>query len=98
MSSFKFLRVVPLFAALAGPLANGQSSDTDAAPASAPVIQPKPDTTNPEPIDKRVFGVLPNYRTADGTLPYQPIPARRKLFIAAKDSFDWPSYITSGLF
>src|SRR5689334_3724218 len=50
------------------------------------------------PQDKRVFGVLPNYRTIDGTLPFQPISTRRKFIIASKDTFDWPSYILAGAF
>jgi len=49
-------------------------------------------------IDKRVFGVLPNYRTADANTPYQPISAKRKLWIGFKDSFDYPVYFTSAVF
>ena len=49
-------------------------------------------------IDKRVAGVLPNYRTADGTIPFAPISAKMKLTIAAKDSFDYPVYFLSGFF
>ena len=48
--------------------------------------------------DKRVFGVLPNYRTADGTVPYAPISWKLKFKIAEKDTFDWPSYILGGVF
>jgi hypothetical protein len=51
-----------------------------------------------ETSDKRVFGVLPNYRTADGSRPFQPISTKRKFTIAYKDSFDWPVYLTSGAF
>ena len=52
-----------------------------------------------KPIDQqRVLGVLPNYRTADGTQPYEPISAKKKMTIAAKDSFDWPVYLISGGF
>ena len=40
--------------------------------------------------DKRIFGVLPNYRTAEKSAEYQPISAKRKLIIATKDSFDYP--------
>ena len=40
--------------------------------------------------DKRIFGVLPNYRTAEKSAEYQPISAKRKLLIATKDSFDYP--------
>lgn len=49
-------------------------------------------------IDKRIFGVLPNYRTADGTAPFVPITTRHKFYIAAKDSFDYPVYITAAAF
>jgi hypothetical protein len=52
----------------------------------------------PTPIDKRVAGVLPNYRTADGTIPFEPISAKRKMTIAAKDSFDYPVFFMAGFF
>jgi hypothetical protein len=42
------------------------------------------------PPDKRVFGVLPNYRTANMTAEYHPITAKQKMIIALKDSFDYP--------
>lgn len=58
----------------------------------------KPATDLAAPIDKRVFGVLPNYRTADGNAPYTPITAKRKLWIGFKDSFDYPVYFTSAIF
>ena len=49
-------------------------------------------------VDKRIFGVLPNYRTADGSAPFVPITAKQKYYIAVKDSFDYPVYFTSALF
>ena len=58
-----------------------------------------PQSISPPPaIDKRIFGVLPNYRTADGTAPFVPITTRHKFYIAAKDSFDYPVYLTAALF
>jgi len=46
---------------------------------------------DPDPApDKRVFGVLPNYRTTQLTADYRRITAKRKMTIAAKDSFDYP--------
>jgi hypothetical protein len=62
---------------------------------------PKPkdeDSVIQAPEDKRVFGVLPNYRTTENSIPFQPITAGQKLKIALKDSFDWPAYLTGGLF
>lgn len=50
------------------------------------------------PIDKRIFGVLPNYRTADGTVNFEPISAKRKLYIGFKDSFDYPIFATSAFY
>lgn len=50
------------------------------------------------PGGKRLFGVLPNYRTADASQEGTVIPARRKLYIARKDSFDYPLLFISGIF
>ncbi len=63
------------------------------------VAQP-PAAQQPEApaIDRRIFGVLPNYRTADATVPFTPITTRHKFYIAAKDSFDYPVYLTAALF
>jgi hypothetical protein len=49
-------------------------------------------------VDRRVAGVLPNYRTANLTDHYTPLSARQKLVIASKDSFDYPLYFLGGLF
>jgi hypothetical protein len=50
------------------------------------------------PPDKRVLGVLPNYRTINETGTYTPISAKGKLIIASKDSFDYPLVLLSGAF
>jgi len=65
---------------------------------TAPTPAPDSATTLPPTQDKRILGVLPNYRTTDGTVPFQPISWKFKLTIAAKDSFDWPNYIIGGAF
>lgn len=59
------------------------TADTGAtsAAASMPAVQ-----------DKRAFGLLPNYRTADGNAPFVAISTRQKFNIATKDTFDYPSY------
>jgi hypothetical protein len=43
--------------------------------------------------DKRLFKVLPNYRTVEASIPFAPLSARKKLAIAGHDSFDWPTYV-----
>jgi hypothetical protein len=79
------------------------------APAPAPPATPpanpapmQPGQTQPaqnqEPPDKRVFGVLPNYRTANETAVYTPIGAKQKFIIGAKDSFDYPLVLLAGAF
>jgi hypothetical protein len=45
-----------------------------------------------------VFGVLPNYRTADASLEGTVLTARQKLTIATKDSFDYPLLLLGGAF
>jgi hypothetical protein len=53
---------------------------------------------NPPLEDKRAFGVIPNNRTTEGSLPFAPISSRHKMAIAAKDSFAVPLGLTSGFF
>jgi hypothetical protein len=48
--------------------------------------------------DKRVFGVLPNYRTAEMSAQNEPLSVDQKLHIAVKDSFDYPLTILSAGF
>jgi hypothetical protein len=48
--------------------------------------------------DKRIFGVIPNNRTTEASLPFHSISARRKLTIAVKDSFAIPLYATTGVY
>lgn len=85
-------------------LAQGSSDATPALPATpaTPVVAPSAAT----PLagdpgsgqDKRIFGVLPNYRTADGTTPFMPITTKQKFTIARKDTFDYPSYLLAAAF
>ena len=79
------------FSPLPGLAQEPQGSDTAAAAEAAPVA---PTAT----IDKRVFGVIPNYRTADGSLPFTRLTARRKFYIGYKDSVDYPVYFTSAFY
>ena len=60
--------------------------------------QDPPNPVTPAPQDKRIFGVFPNNRTTEASTPFQPISAKQKLTIAAKDSFDWPVFPTAAAF
>ncbi len=91
--------------ALLRPLA-AQQADADAKDVAispviqpaVPLIQPGTTATTPPPPDKRVLGVLPNYRTANYTAIYTPISAKYKMTIALKDTFDYPLMGIGGLY
>jgi hypothetical protein len=90
--------------------AQGAASDGAAqpAPAETPVVGTPVATTPPahailpgEPgstQDKRIAGILPNYRTADSTTPFAPLTVGQKWKIATKDTFDYPSYVLAAAF
>ena len=89
---------------IALPVYSQSSSDTgEAASPPAELSSPAPTASTPitkvEPghPDKRLFGVVPNYRTVDAAIPFQPLTPRQKLTIASHDSFDWPTYALAGL-
>jgi hypothetical protein len=70
-----------------------------APPTASETTPPAGDTNAPTSgEDKRIFGVLPNYRTVEGSQPFSPLTAKQKLTIATKDTFDGPSYVLAGLF
>lgn len=76
-----------------------QSVNSPAAPQTAPAV-PAPAAAPPvasadpllTPPDKHVFGVLPNYRTADPTKAFRALSAKEKFTIAVHDSFDPPGF------
>jgi hypothetical protein len=74
-----------------------QTADSPATSETQPVI-PGQNPPVQAPEDKRIFGVLPNNRTTENSIPFHSITASQKMAIAAKDSFDWPVYPTAALF
>ena len=88
----------------AGSACAQQDTATQAAPKET-AAPPSPSDLNPNipapgatPVDKRVFGVLPNYRTANSQDPFERISAKQKFTIATKDSFDYPVFGTTAFF
>lgn len=50
-----------------------------------------------EPVaDKRAYGVIANYKTVEPGATVVPMHAKDKFRLAAKDSFDWPSFFVAG--
>src|SRR5262249_19065323 len=70
------------------------SADADQ-PTAAPAVATSPSSP---PIAPRAYGILPNYRTANYSDPYEPLSTRRKFTIAQKDSFDYPIFFLGGVF
>ena len=65
--------------------------------------QDTPDTSSPNPVipvpeDKRIFGVLPNNRTTEESIPFHSLTGPQKMHIAFLDSFDWPVFPTAAAF
>lgn len=98
--------LISLITGLAAPFllaAQGADAPVPPDPPIAPAAAaPQAEATLPgqpgSQIDKRIFGVLPNYRTANGTRPFTPITTKQKFTIATKDTFDYPSYVLAGVF
>jgi hypothetical protein len=58
---------------------------------SIPVFGQQPDppvNIAPEPESKRIFGIVPNFRTSPMPVPWQSLAAREKFKIATLDAFD----------
>lgn len=86
-----FVRVAPIVFLLLSQSIKPQAPQASPDSGETATKAQAPDPTNAvPPQDKRIFGVLPNYRTAEKTATYQPIAAKYKIKIAVKDSFDYP--------
>jgi len=93
--SFLHCALVVILLAFVTPLpAQSSGGDPDTDTATDPgKIESKADPAKPS---KRLFGVVPNYRTTDAAAPFMPLTNKQKLSIASHDSFDWPTYVTAG--
>lgn len=54
--------------------------------------------TSPEPQTKRIFGIIPNYRTSPSLVHYQPLAPKQKFKIATQDAFDRGTFVLAALF
>ena len=41
---------------------------------------------------RRMFGIIPNYRASQFVGDYKPLTTREKFTLARRDSFDWPNF------
>jgi hypothetical protein len=54
------------------------------------------DSSDQANTPKRIFGIMPNYKTVEKMDTYRPISTREKFHIASEDSFDWPQFAMAG--
>jgi len=68
----------------------------------SPNHPPDPGTlksSNPQPAEsKRLFGIIPNYRTSPSLYPYVPMTTAAKFKVASQDAFDRGTFILAALF
>ncbi len=58
-----------------------------------------PTATGPAtPSDKRIFGIIPNYRTSPSLTNYVPLRSSEKFRIASQDAFDRGTFIMAAAF
>lgn len=76
------------------PASNQTSPAADQASRAAPVQVSPP----PVQLPRRIFGVIPNYRSHPSLKDAQPLTAGDKFKLAARDSFDPGTFLLTGLF
>jgi hypothetical protein len=74
------------------------SNSTSAATGQASRATPAQVTPSLEPLPKRIFGIIPNYRSHPSLKDSKPLSAGQKFKLAARDSFDPGTFLLSGAF
>jgi hypothetical protein len=74
--------------------ASGQSTPANGTSNRAIPAQPAPAPT--EQLPKRLFGVIPNYRSHASLKDAKPLTAKEKFEISARDSFDPGNFLVVG--
>jgi hypothetical protein len=57
-----------------------------------------PTEVDPQPAGKRIFGIVPNYRTAPSLKDYKPLTPEEKFTIAGQDSVDRGTFMLAAGF
>jgi len=69
------------------------AGEPGAQPSTVSATTPEPAAaTELDPVSKRLFGVIPNYKADQKTDTYEALTAAGKYKIAHDDSFDWPNF------
>ena len=76
------------------PTPSDNSNQQNASQAS----DPSQSSAQPEPKEKRIFWIVPNYRTVPTFANFEPISPKEKFKIAAQDSFDRGTVVLAAAF
>ena len=81
-------------------MALGQESPAEKPPAPGTIEQSNAASGSnpPEPQLKRIFGIIPNYRTFPSLVKYTPLTTPQKFKIATQDSFDRGTIVLAAVF
>jgi len=52
----------------------------------------------PQPESKRIFWIIPNYRTSPSLVDFEPLTVRQKFKVASEDAFDPGTFALAGIF
>jgi hypothetical protein len=61
-------------------------------------VATRENTNPPEPENKCIFGIIPNYRTSPSLRESEPLTSRDKFKIATEDAFDHGSFALAAIF
>lgn len=88
---------VMLAAGLSAPFASGQTTPPANEPATGQANRVVPaQPAAQEELPKRLFGIIPNYRSAPSLQDAKPLSAGDKFKLAARDSFDPGNFLLAG--
>jgi hypothetical protein len=77
-----------------GALIQSTSQPGQATPAEQ--TPPTPDSNGPQQT-KRILGVMPNFSSVSANTKLPPLPAKEKFHLAARNSFDYSSFLLAGV-
>lgn len=69
-----------------------------AAPGTIDIANLPTEKNTPQTPPKRIFGIIPNYRTSPSLREYKPLSTAQKFKIASQDSFDRGTFILAAAF
>ena len=65
---------------------------------SGPAAAQQPSADQPQEESKRIFWIIPNYRTSPSFVDFKPLSAAEKFKVASEDAFDQGTFALAGIF